>query len=572
MDFRLPNLGEGIDSATVTAVLVKAGDAVSAGQNVVAVETDKAAVEVPVESAGTVGEVRVKPGDKVPVGGVILTFQGNGASGERRAPAQPSAEASGDRKAPEDRGQKSEVRDPKDRARESAPAANQGADAPRSPQTPASSVFTLPALGEGIEGGTITAVLVKAGDAVKAGQNVVAIETDKAAVEVPAEADGVVEAIHVKPGDKVAIGGKLLTLKSSAAATPATSRQPSTQQTADSPRSPVARSAPTTNGAATTTAPVLVAPSAARTVVPAGPATRRLARELGVALAEVNASGRGGRVTLDDVKGFVKAERQRAKEGGGVTAGGVIVNAFALPPLPDFSKFGAIEVQDVPQIRQTIAKNLTVGWRTMPMVTQHDLADITELEAGRKRIADALPKGSPKVTMTVLAIKACVAALKEFPRFNSSYDMNAGKLILKKYFAIGIAVDTERGLVVPVIKDADRKSIRDLATEVAALAEKARANKLAIDEMRGGSFTITNLGGIGGTAFTPIVNYPEVAILGLSRSTLQPVVKDGQVVPRLMMPLSLTYDHRVIDGADGCRFAVRLAQLFSDPLRLLMES
>ena len=206
------------------------------------------------------------------------------------------------------------------------------------------------------------------------------------------------------------------------------------------------------------------------------------------------------------------------------------------------------------------------------MVTQHDLADITDLEAGRKRIVEALPKGSPKITMTVLAIKACVAALKEFPHFNSSYDMNAGKLILKKYFHIGIAVDTKEGLVVPVIRDADKKSIRDLAAEVAALAEKARTRKLAIDEMRGGTFTITNLGGIGGTAFTPIVNYPEVAILGLSRSSLQPVVRDGQIVPRLMMPLSLTYDHRVIDGADGCRFTTRLAQLFSDPMRLLMET
>jgi pyruvate dehydrogenase E2 component (dihydrolipoamide acetyltransferase) len=250
----------------------------------------------------------------------------------------------------------------------------------------------------------------------------------------------------------------------------------------------------------------------------------------------------------------------------------MVVNAFALPPLPDFSKFGPVEVKEVASIRQTIAKNLTIGWRTMPMVTQHDLADITELESGRKRIVEAQPKGSPKITMTVLAIKACIAALKEFGHFNSSYDMNAGKLIVKKYFNIGIAVDTERGLVVPVIKDADKKSIRDLASEMVTLADKARAGKLAIDEMRGGTFTITNLGGIGGTAFTPIVNYPEVAILGLSRSNLQPVVKDGQIVPRLMMPLSLTYDHRVIDGADGCRFAVRLVQLFSDPLRLLMET
>jgi pyruvate dehydrogenase E2 component (dihydrolipoamide acetyltransferase) len=213
-----------------------------------------------------------------------------------------------------------------------------------------------------------------------------------------------------------------------------------------------------------------------------------------------------------------------------------------------------------------------LAWRAVPMVTQHDLADITDLEAGRKRIVDALPPGSPKITMTVLAIKACVAALKEFPHFNSSFDMNTGRLIYKRYYHIGIAVDTKEGLVVPVVRDADKKSIRDLAAEVQVLAEKARARKLRLEEMRGGTFTISNLGGIGGTAFTPIVNYPEVAILGLSRSTWQAVVRDGQIVPRLMLPLSLTYDHRVIDGADGCRFVARLVQLFSDPIRLLMET
>ena len=223
-------------------------------------------------------------------------------------------------------------------------------------------------------------------------------------------------------------------------------------------------------------------------------------------------------------------------------------------------------------MRKKIAENMTIAARMMPMVTQNDLADITDLEAGRKRIVDGLVKGTPKITWTVLAVKAVVAVLKEFPNFNSSYDMNAGELHLKKYFNIGIAVDTERGLVVPVIKNADAKSIRDIAADVATLAEKARAGKLTPDEMRGGTFTITNLGGIGGTSFTPIVNYPEVAILGLSKSTLQPVVKDGAIVARLMMPLSLTYDHRVIDGADGARFTTRLAQLFSDPIRLLMES
>jgi pyruvate dehydrogenase E2 component (dihydrolipoamide acetyltransferase) len=560
MDFRLPALGEGIESATVTSVLVKPGDTVTAGQNVLAVETDKAAVEVPVDSAGTVGQIHVKQGDKVPVGGLILSLHSiKPGISQTAPPQQPKAAAppppqSGERRKP-------------------AEPAPQPSAAPTA--TGASIEFALPALGEGIESGTITAVLVKPGEAVKAGQNVVGIETDKAAVEVPVETDGVVEAIHVKPGDKVPVGGKLLTLKAASGtpakpAAPATSAPPATPRPTPTappePRVPLAEPAGNGTVAAAATA------TATKTIIPAGPATRRLARELGVGLTEVKGSGRGGRVTLDDVKGFVKVERQRVKSDGAVRVGESIVNVFGLPPLPDFSKFGPVEVQDVPQIRQTIAKNLTIGWRTMPMVTQHELADITELEAGRKRIMDTMPKGVPKITMTVLAIKACVAALRDFPNFNSSYDMNAGKLILKKYFSIGIAVDTERGLVVPVIKDAEKKSIRDLAAEVSSLAEKARAGKLAIDEMRGGSFTITNLGGIGGTAFTPLVNYPEVAILGLSRSSLQPVVKDGAIVPRLMMPISLTYDHRVIDGADGCRFAVRLAQLFSDPLRLLMET
>jgi pyruvate dehydrogenase E2 component (dihydrolipoamide acetyltransferase) len=220
----------------------------------------------------------------------------------------------------------------------------------------------------------------------------------------------------------------------------------------------------------------------------------------------------------------------------------------------------------------TIARNLTVAWNTMPMVTQFDHADITDLEAGRKRIVEGLPKGSPKITMTILAIKAVVAALKEFRNFNSSLDMSKGEMIYKQYYHIGIAVDTERGLVVPVIRDADKKSIRELAKDVTDLAEKARTGKLTLDEMRGGTFTITNLGGVGGTAFSPIVNYPEVAILGMARSSMQPVVRDGKIEPRLVLPLCLTYDHRVVDGADGARFTTRLVQLFSDPIRLLMES
>lgn len=555
MEFRLPELGEGIDSATVVNVLVKPGDAITAGQNVVAVETDKAAVEVPAETAGTVEQVLVKPGDKVPVGAPILKLAAAGA-------AKPDGQKPPPPKQPEQ---------PKARPQQSAPSSPPASDGGAKVE------FALPALGEGIDSATVVSVLVKPGDKVTAGQNVVSVETDKAAVEVPAEVAGTVEAVHVKPGDKVPVGAPVLTLLVSGG------RQAPEGQPAQRPLgglTPPARPEPPRDMPSGQTAhPESVAAAAvhpgatrngAKSLVPAGPATRRLARELGVSLADVTGSARGNRVTLDDVKTHVRT-RLEGKTGG-APAGKTVADSFAHPPLPDFAKFGEVERKPVAQIRRKIAENLTIAWRTVPMVTQHDLADITDLEAGRKRIVEGLPKGAPKVTMTVLAVKAIVAALKEFPHFNASLDLNAGEVVFKRYYHVGIAVDTERGLVVPVIRDADKKSIRDLATEVCSLAEKARAGKLAIDEMRGGTFTITNLGGIGGTAFTPIVNYPEVAILGLSRSNWQPVVRDGQVVPRLMMPMSLTYDHRAIDGADGARFTTRLAQLFSDPIRLLMES
>ncbi|QDU18695.1 2-oxo acid dehydrogenase subunit E2 [Urbifossiella limnaea] len=550
MDFRLPSLGEGIDSATVTAVLVKPGDAVAAGQSVLSVETDKASMEVEADAAGTVEAVLVKQGDKLAVGAPVFRLAGAGNAPPAAAPSQPLAAS---RPAP------------------APPAAKpQAATAP--PASTGSSEFRLPNLGEGIEAATVTAVLVKPGDVVKPGTPVASVETDKASMEVEADAAGTVEAVLVKQGDKVPVGAPMLTLTGGAAPSAPKASAPTaapaaapSQQPAHAGRSP--EPVPHANGTATKSADV----------VPAGPATRRLARELGVALGELKGTGRGGRVTLDDIKGFVRDERQKVKAapgggGAGNLSGKTVADSFTTPPLPDFSKYGEVERKPVAKIRETIAKNLTVAWRTMPMVTQFDLADITDLEAGRKRIVDGLPKGTPKITMTVLAIKAVVAALRDFPTFNSSYDMNAGEVVLKKYFHVGIAVDTERGLVVPVVKDADKKSVRDIAAEVVALADKARAGKLGLDDMRGGTFTITNLGGVGGTAFTPIVNYPEVAILGLSRSALQPVVKDGQIVPRLMMPLSLTYDHRVVDGADGARFTTRLVQLFSDPLRLLMDS
>lgn len=428
--------------------------------------------------------------------------------------------------------------------------------------------FRLPELGEGIEGGTVVSVAAKAGDAVRKDQELFTLETDKASLPVPSPVDGKLADLRVKAGDKIAVGAVIAIIETagapSAAAKPIDAVVHSTPKPASAPAQPAS--------IATQTAPIVPVAAAAQLgngapskgFVPAGPATRRLARELGVSLGDIPGSARGGRVTLDDVKSFV---RKRITQPASSTSG-----AFTIPPLPDFSKYGPIEKKPVSNLRKKIAENLTISWHVAPAVTQFDLADITDLEAGRKRSIEGLPKGAPKITMTILAIKAVVAALKEFPNFNASLDANAGILILKRYFHIGIAVDTERGLVVPVIRDADKKTLRDLAKEVTELAEKARANKLTIDEIRGGTFTITNLGGIGGTAFSPIINYPEVAILGMARSALQPLIREGKVEPRLMLPLCLTYDHRVIDGADGARFTTRLVQMFSDPIRLLMES
>ena len=537
MDLRLPELGEGITDATVVNVRVKPGDKVEPGQTLIEVETDKASMPIDAAQSETIKEVKVKPGDKIKVGTVLLVFAGAGSTnGSAAKPPAPAA---------------------------SQPTPSAPTPAPQ--QTASRYEFRLPTLGEGIDGGTVTGLLVKKGDRVSKEQSIISVETDKASMDVPIDAEGTVEELRVKPGDKIKVGSVIAVLSVSAAvpqASPVKQELPK-QAAGTVPAKAMASVAAAPRDAGPASNNGNSVPN--QLPVPAGPATRRLARELGLNLRDVPGSARGGRVTLDDVKGHVKQRMQQpaSPTGGGVTAA---------PALPDFSKYGQIERKPVSNLRKKIAENLTIAWHTAPAVTQFDLADITDLEAGRKRIVEGLPKGTPKITMTVLAIKAAVAALKEFPNFNSSLDMSAGELIAKQYYHIGIAVDTERGLVVPVIRDADRKSIRDLAKEMNELADKARAGKLSIDDMRGGCFTITNLGGIGGTAFTPIINYPEVAILGLSRSSLQPVVRNCAIEIRLMMPLCLTYDHRVIDGADGARFTSRLTQLFSDPIRLLMES
>ncbi len=428
--------------------------------------------------------------------------------------------------------------------------------------------FKLPEVSDGVKTVDIAEIKVKPGDVITAGQAVMDLETEKAVVELECPHAGTVAKVHVSAGQTVAIGTPLLSIEagssvvppSGGTAAPATPAAPARATTpvpvtqpvaAPSPRPDVPPKGGTTNDT--------------RPPAPAGPATRRLARDLGVDLHQVTRTGPGGRITQEDVQNYVKnilEGRASAPTGGAITT----------PPLPDFSQFGPVERKAQGKIAKVSATNLSMAWQTIPHVTQHDLIDITDLEEARKRFGESLGKNGPKVTMTAIVMKALIPALKAFPHVNASLDAAKGELILKQYYNIGCAVDTPNGLLVPVVKNVDQKSIVQIAADLADLAARAREKKLKPDEMAGATFTITNLGGIGGTAFTPIVNWPEVAILGLSRGRTELKLHGGAVIERLMLPLSLSYDHRVINGADGARFITKLGSLLNDFFALLAEA
>ncbi len=424
---------------------------------------------------------------------------------------------------------------------------------------------TLPVLGEGIDEAEVTQVLVKPGDTVAADQGLIEIETDKATVEVPAPSAGVVGEIAVSQGATIKVGARILTLKEgdgpAEPATPTTDTEDEPNEPADAPTpEPVV---PTSPPPAPTSPPPTVAPPRPQPA-PAGrralaaPSVRKLAREIGIDIEAVTPTGRRGRVTLNDVKAFAKQAMQQLGTGG--------TGPTAPSPLPDFAVWGPIEKKPLRGIRRTVTRRMSEAWQTVPHVTQHDQADISEFEAVRKTTKKTTP--DLPLTVTALAVAVAAAALREFPQFNASLDVARGEIVYKQYVHIGVAVDTERGLLVPVIRDADTKSLGTLSTEISALATKVREGKAEPNDLQGGTFTITNLGGLGGTAFTPIVNYPEVAILGLSRSTQAPVWANDRFEPRPIMPLSLSYDHRLIDGADGVRFLRWIATRLKHPLLL----
>jgi pyruvate dehydrogenase E2 component (dihydrolipoamide acetyltransferase) len=433
--------------------------------------------------------------------------------------------------------------------------------------------FKLPELGENITTATIVGVLAGVGDQIKPGQPVLELETDKAVLEVPSDVGGVVAAVHVKAGQEIGIGQLLLTLEEGGAAEAATTSAPAAAaapvqapEANAKPAAPVEPAKPAAEKPAAEPAKPAPAsapePAAPGEAAAAAPSVRRFARELGVEVSDVAGSGPAGRVTMEDVKSHVRA-------GAGGTAARSAVPAAA--PLPDFSKWGPVQREKMSNVRRATARNMGQSWPTIPMVTQFDKADITELEQLRAQFGKRVEAAGGKLTPTAVILKVVAAALKRFPQFNASIDMASEEIVYKQYVHVGVAVDTDRGLLVPVLRDVDQKNVIQLAVELGQIAQKARDRKLGLDDMQGGCFTISNLGGIGGTGFTPLVNGPEVAILGVSRGSVEPVWVDGQWQPRQLLPLSLTYDHRLIDGADGARFLRWVCEALEKPFLLMLE-
>ncbi|MHA1140102.1 pyruvate dehydrogenase complex dihydrolipoyllysine-residue acetyltransferase [Enterobacter mori] len=526
-EVNVPDIGG--DEVEVTEILVKVGDTVAAEQSLITVEGDKASMEVPAPFAGTVKEIKINTGDKVSTGSLIMVFEVAGAA-PAAAPAQAAAPAPA-----------------------AAPAAAGGAKDVNVPDIG----------GDEVE---VTEVMVKVGDKVAAEQSLITVEGDKASMEVPAPFAGTVKEIKISTGDKVSTGSLIMVFEVEGAA-------PAAAPAAAAAPAPAAAPAQASKPAA---APAAKAEGKSEfaendAYVHATPLIRRLAREFGVNLAKVKGTGRKGRILREDVQAYVKDAVKRAEAAPAAAAGGGIPGMLPWPKV-DFSKFGEIEEVELGRIQKISGANLSRNWVMIPHVTHFDKTDITDLEAFRKQQNAEAEKRKldVKFTPVVFIMKAVAAALEQMPRFNSSLSEDGQKLTLKKYINIGVAVDTPNGLVVPVFKDVNKKSITELSRELTTISKKARDGKLTAGEMQGGCFTISSIGGLGTTHFAPIVNAPEVAILGVSKSAMEPVWNGKEFVPRLMMPISLSFDHRVIDGADGARFITIINNTLSDIRRLVM--
>lgn len=566
IDIIIPDIGD-FEAVEVIEILVAVGDEVSEDDGLITLESDKASMEVPAASAGTIQSITVSVGDQVGEGKVIGTMTvaaGTGAETGAAASGGDSATA-----AP---------------AAASEPSANEPAPATAAESSGSGGNtinVSVPDIGDS-NGVEVIEVLVAVGDSVSEEQSLITLESDKASMEVPSPAAGVVMSIAISVGDSVDEGSAVLVLQSEGGK-PAAALA-STSDKGASNGSPTSGAVAPPDSAATTKAAGGAA-SPARTASPtahlddskmrkahASPGIRRYAREHGADLSLVTGTGPKGRILKPDVIAFIKQSMEDLSSGVGASGAGGVQGGMGIPPIPevDFTKFGEVERVELGRINKLSAANLHRAWLNIPMVTHHDLADVTEMEAFRKQLKNEWKEGQPKITGLAFHMKALVAGLKAFPKFNSSLAPDGQSVFYKKYFHIGIAVDTPNGLVVPVFKDVDKKGINELAEEMADMSVRARNKKLKPGEMQGASMTISSLGGIGGTAFTPIVNPPEVAILGITRASMQPVWNGSEFVPRLMCPLDVSYDHRVIDGAEAARFMAYYVNAVADVRRLLL--
>ena len=551
VDIKVPDIGD-FEEVAVIELMVKVGDTIKVDQSILTVESDKASMEIPSSHAGVVKEVKVAVGGKVKEGSIVLALEVAGEAAVA-APVAPVAQA---------------------------PAVVTVTTAPAAAQTvaPAVAVVTgsveikVPDIGD-FKDVSVIEILVKVGDSIKAEQSLMTVESDKAAMEIPSSAAGVLKELKVKLGDKVNIGDLIAILEGAASVTAAPAAAPAQSVRAELVEAPAS---PSTSSGRTEAAHAPI--SNTLNLPHASPSVRKFARELGVPLAEVKGSGQKGRITEQDIQQFTKsvmsgaiqtiasqAVNTSAKGGSGGDLGGMTLLPW---PKVDFTKFGTVERKDLSRIKKISGANLHRNWVMIPHVTNHDNADITELEAFRVQMNKENEKAGIKITMLAFVIKAIVAALKKFPDFNASLD--GDQLVYKQYYNIGFAADTPNGLVVPVLKDADKKGIYQISSEMGELSKKARDGKLGSTDMQGGCISISSLGGIGGRYFHPIINAPEVAILGLSKSVMEPVWSGKEFTPRLMLPLSLSYDHRVIDGASAARFNAYLGQVLSDYRRILL--
>jgi pyruvate dehydrogenase E2 component (dihydrolipoamide acetyltransferase) len=585
-EVKLPDLGEGIDSAEVVNVLVEAGQSVKNEQDILEIETDKATVTVPSSAAGQVEEILVEPGQTVQPGQVVLKLKGDGSQQDEPATAE--------RETDEPAGEEPQQARPEP-AQEPAPQPQERAADGRKPSpetTGGASDVPLPELGEGVEGGQVVSVRVSVGDAVQAEQALLEVETDKATVEVPSPRAGVVEAVGVSEGQSIQVGDPIVSMRSvgegqqaapppeqadsaSGDEEPQPTAEPKPQPRPDSESKSKSEDRPDSSRGGSTSGPGLAESRRPGADIPAGPAVRKLARQLGVDLRQVEGSGRGGRIQQDDL--FRAVRKHNLSDSGRE-------ETVALPPPADArpksgqqdsgtaDAWGPVRREKLSKIRATIAETLARSASTIPHVTHFDAADITELEDFRQQRKNDLADEDIKLTMLPFIIKAVCECLRRHPRVNATLDLDAGEVIYKEYLSIGIAVDSDRGLVVPVLRNAGDLAIAQLARGLKDLAGKVRDNDYTVDDLRGGTFTISNQGAVGGQYATPIINPPQSAILLVGRGKQQPTVTDdGQIVPRLILPLSFSYDHRLIDGADAGRFVNDLVDLLEHPGKLLLR-